>query len=365
MNKKGSVAFDVDFSFEMSLKIHVTENNFLQLSLISLDIDHKFNKLDIKGNLLLNILAKEINLFKKVINWGLKKALNPIINKLIVKLNTILQNKIVVPAIDSSIEIKFLDEPVFNDDYFILDLGLDFIENGQKPQLILKENLANLFQDNNFNLDPELKDLIQIQLEESLMNDIVSVALKNLRHFEIKNDSLPKDIPFKINTLYFQALVPQMYEKYPNKDLVIYLDIESFPSFSMNSAEESINAYLNLGISFALLEDPVNKILNISSETVVSLKFDAEKYDNMVHLIINKVEIIDAFVIQSVFDEISADKMKQEMNIFFNSLLYFVNNYLKLNPIKIPAVDGISLEKINISVIDDKFIQLKLKPGLI
>lgn len=357
---------DLDFSLELNINFHVTNDKFLQLTLNSVNVEHNFNKLDIKGDFLLKLIAKEINIFKKVINWGLKKALTPIIDKLINKLNSLLLEHIVVPVLDSSLEIQFLEEPIFNDDYFILDLGLEFFENGQKNKFLqISDEKKMLLVDYNFNLDPEIKDLIQVQLEETLMNDFVSVALKNSRHFNITNDNIPKDIPFKVNTLFLQALIPQMFDKYPNKDLIIYMDIESFPFFSLNSADNSLNVNFNLGISFAILEDPENIILSISSDAIVSLKFDSEKNDNSIHLIINKVELTDLSVIMSVFDISSADEVKKEMNIFFTSFLYFVNNYLRLNPIKIPTFDGISLEKINISIIDDNFLQVKLKPSLI
>jgi hypothetical protein len=282
------------------------------------------------------------------------------------KLNNLLKQEINIPQLKSLLIIKFLEEPLFTEDYFELDIDLDFIENSKKNLEFLQTSsiAKKLFKSVKLDLDAEMKNQIKVSIEESLMNDFASVALKDLRNIKITNDIIPKEIPFKINTLYFQAFIPEMYDKFPNKDLIINIDLDSFPVFNLDSPNELLNTYVNLSLSFAVVDDPDVSILTVSLEAVIGLKFDSQKDDNAIHFTIDKVQITDATVVSSILQDISADKMKDEMNSFFTSFLYFVNNYLRLNPIKIPAVGGVSLEKINISVVENKFLELRLKPDL-
>jgi len=332
----------------------------------SFSVNHHFNKLEIEGQLLLNLLAKNVNIFNKVINWGLKKGLTPVIKMVIEKLNTLLKQEINIPQLKSLLIVKFLEEPLFTEDYFELDIDLDFIENSNKNLEFLQTSsiAKKLFKSVKLDLDAEIKDQIKVSIEESLMNDFASVALKDLRNIKITNDIIPKEIPFKINTLYFQAFIPEMYEKFPNKDLIINIDLDSYPIFNLDSPNELLNAYVNLSLSFAVVDDPEVSILTVSLAAGLGLKFDSEKDDNAIHFTIDKVQIKDAIVVSSILEDISADTMKDEMNSFFTSFLYFVNNYLRLNPIKIPALGGFSLEKINISVVENKFLEVRLKPDL-
>ena len=363
-SKNGSVKLDLDFSFELSFKYRVTDGNFLNFVFELLTIDHQFNKLEITGGFIEKYLAKQIVYFRKTINNALNLKLTLLLTDVFGKINSILENQIEVPGFNSSLAIKFLEEPIFTEDFFEIDLNVEFHDKVKRSKFLQNQIEKIAFKDFKLDLDPEIKDQLRISLDKNLMNDFASVGVKSMQNLTITNDVIPKEFPFKLNTLYFQALLPEMYERYPNKDLVIYIGFDSFPVFNLNSTDTSVDTNIILNIAFSLVEDPNNLLLSLSTNSLINVRLDSSMEDDAIHLSVKKVEMQDVMIIISVFDDLSPDQMKQNMNTFFASLIYFVNNYLRIYPIKVPAIAGINVEKINLNVIDDKYLQVKLKPTL-
>jgi len=349
---------------ELEFKYRLTENNSLNFDFENVILDPQINKLDLTGGFIDKYLVKFITYFRKTIGIIVNFKLKPLIKTIFGKINTILDNQIEVPGFNSSLAIKFLEEPIFTEDFFEIDLSTVFEDKNKRLKFLQTPTKSISFKDLKLDLDSEIKDQLRISIDKNIMNDFASVGIKSMPNLTITNDLIPKEIPFRLNTLYFQALLPEMYERYPNKDLVIYLDIDSFPQFNLNSTDTSVNTNIVLNIGFSLMEDPSNLILSLSTNSFINLIIDSSKEDTAIHFSVNKVEMQDATIIVSVFDDLSPDQMKKNMNTFFASLLYFVNNYLRIYPINVPVIAGVNIEKFNINVIDDKYLQVKLKPVL-
>lgn len=331
------------------------------MSLDSLDIQHKFNKLNIQGDWFLHIIGNHIDWFSWPINSNLKKAVQQAVNEGLNKIGSQLQKSIDIPSLDLSIGIKMENEIAFKDDSFEVALNIN-LENTPEENLKFLPDFSK-YGVNKQELRTSLSsaDQIQIALEQNLINSIIGIALKNRREFVLTNDSIPKDFPLKINTLYFQGLIPELYSKYPNKDLVITIELESFPSISFDNTQ-LISADINFSISFALAEDSENIIFSMSINNTLGLSIDSSKEDASLHLKIDTVQINDAFVIVSTIGDISSDDIKKNFNTFTKSLIYFINNFLRINPIPIPIIKGLKFESINVSVVDDNFLQIRIQP---
>ena len=277
-------------------------------------------------------------------------------------INENLQKNIEVPFLNATLGIKMANSILYSDEFFEIDLNLEIDEEGNKESHL--EFLQNrLFLNDLIRLeDASFTDEVQISIDANLINKLLQFALKNIRTFTITNDLLPADFPFKINTAYFQALIPEMYQKYPDKDLVIKLDIDSYPAISLNSTEEIINSELNIALSFAIKDDPDAQIFLVSTSDSLKILLDASKEDSTLHFQIKEIITNDIFVVASTIGDISADSIKTSINMFFSSFIYFVNNYLRLNPIAVPIIKGLKFDSINISVEEDNLLKIRCQP---
>jgi hypothetical protein len=210
-----------------------------------------------------------------------------------------------------------------------------------------------------------LSDEIEISLDSYLLNTVIPILLKNSRSFTLTNALLPPDFPLKINTATFQALIPEMYKQYPDKDLKITLDLDAFPMLYCNETTKTLQGQINLAVTFAIQGNETTADLNIfsmSTGNMIELGIDGDKEDTSIRLQIKGITILDNFVLSSNFGEVSADDIKVSLNKFLSSVIYFINNYLRINPIKIPVIDGLKFESININIGGGEFINIRIKP---
>jgi hypothetical protein len=348
--------FDLEADLQISIRIGLNPQNYVSLKLDTLSIDHKFNHLNIEGPFLLEFLSKHINWFKSVINWTLKSTLTTQLNKLLSTVDLNLQKNISLPFVNSTVAIKMRDNIHYDNDYFELGLLLDIQDQEQNESLrFLYNTMTNTKTSSVYN------EAVQFSLDSIFINKLIQILLKNDRSIVITNESIPSDLPFKINTLYFSSLIPAMFQKYPNQDLAISLSLDSFPIVNLNSTFSTINLDLNLSITFSLKNSPEEKIFTLSTGVTVALILDGSKEDSSLHLQIKEVVINDIFVLQNEID-ISAENIKKNFNTFVSSLIYFANNYLRINPIPIPIIKGLKFESINIRIGDDNLLDIRCKP---
>jgi hypothetical protein len=346
--------FDLEADLNINLRIGLNPNNYVSLKLDSVSVDHKFNQLNIEGPFLLHIFSKHINWFKSVINWSLKSTLNSQLNSILSTVDLNLQKNITLPFLNASVALMMSNNIQYNSDNFELGLLLDITDLEQK------EGLRFLYNTNK-KISSVYNEAIQFSMDSILINKLIQILLKNDRSIVITNDSLPKDLPFKINTLYFSSLIPAMFQKYPNEDLAITLSLDSFPMVNFNSTYDTVNLDLNLAMTFSLKNKPDEQIFTLSTGITVELLLDGSKEDSTLHLQIKEVAINDVFVIQNEI-EISADSIKKNFNTFVSSLIYFANNYLRINPIPIPVIQGMKFESINISIGEENLLVIRCKP---
>jgi hypothetical protein len=332
----------------------------------------------IEGDAILNFIAGHINWFKNMINSQVEVMASGLIPKVLNTLNENLQKRIEIPYVNSTIGLKLENSIIYSEseEFFEIDMKVDLEgkssinekdDDGFLKTLLYPENskkkeineITTLQVKNNSTFSEE----VQISIDTNLINNLLKLILKNQKSITITNQILPPDFPFKINTAYFQALIPSLYQKYPDKDLVITIDIDSYPGLKLNTTDDVIEADLNLAISFAVLENPDEKILSISSGDLLKILLDGSQEDDTVHFQVKEIIVKDLTVIATKIGDISSDDIKKSINVFFSSLIYFVNNYLKVNPIHLPIIQGLKFESIFISIIDEGLLVVRCKPN--
>jgi len=337
------------------LKLSLTKENFISIHFNTFTVDHTINKLTVENDFILNTLFKTLGLYKSIINKTLQKIILQKLNLIEKNINSSLQKEIHLPFLNSTFEIKMQNPIIYSNTNFEVDLILATNDNDESKEF-LKMPITK-----NQNLT-DITDEVQISIDSTLINQVLALALQNNRTFKISNDLLPPDSPFKINTVYFQGLLPKLYELYPNKDLIITLDLESFPTVAFNQTDESIEVDLNLAVSFQIKDDPETTILAISTSDTVKVVMDTSKEDSSIHIQIQEIIVNDIAEIYSSIGEVDPQEFKKSINEFFSSLIYFVNNFLRVNPIKISVIDGLKFEYINISVDDQNLFKIICKP---
>lgn len=394
-NKQVEVRYDINFSAEIKFKIELTPENFISLKFESFEFNHNINNLQIKGDSFLNFFAKHANWFKNLINSNVENTASSLFPNLFKNVNDNLQKKIDIPYINATLGMKLEDSIIYSDtwEFFEIDLKADIEEesritssidhdgflktllfhekskiskNSEIEKLKSIQNLKSLkhspFKNEN---STTFTDEVQISLDCNLINNLMKVVTKNHTSFVITNQVIPSDFPFKINTAYFQALIPSMYQIFPDKDLAITLSLYSIPILNFNSKENLIQADFNLMIDFALLENPLENILSISSGDTLKIFFDSTKEDESIHFQLQDIVVNNLAIITSQIGDISSDDVKKSINSFFSSFIYFVNNFLRVNPIKLPIIQGMKFESINIIITEGNLLEIRCKPDFI
>lgn len=393
-NKQVEVRFEINFSAEIKFKIELTPDNFISLKFESFEFNHNINNLQIKGDSFLNFFAEHANWFKNFINSYVEKTASSVIPNLFKNVNDNLQKKIDIPYINATLGMKLEDSIIYSDTwkFFEIDLKADIEEKSRTTSSIDHDGFLKtlLFHEKSkLSKNPEIEKLksiknlkskhspfknensttftdeVQISLDCNLVNNLMKVIIKNHTSFVITNKVIPSDFPFKINTAYFQALIPSMYQIFPDKDLAITLSLYSIPILNFNSKENLIQANFNLMIDFALLENPLENILSISSEDTLKIFFDSTKEDESIHFQLQDIVVNNLAIITSQIGEISSDDVKKSINSFFSSFIYFVNNFLRVNPIKLPIIKGMKFESINIIITEGNLLEITCKPDFI
>lgn len=394
-NKQVEVRYDINFSAEIKFKIELTPENFISLKFESFEFNHNINNLQIKGDSFLNFFAKHANWFKNLINSNVENTASSLFPNLFKNVNDNLQKKIDIPYINATLGMKLEDSIIYSDtwEFFEIDLKADIEEesritssidhdgflktllfhekskisnNSEIEKLKSIQNLKSVkhspFKNEN---STTFTDEVQISLDCNLINNLMKVVTKNHTSFVITNQVIPSDFPFKINTAYFQALIPSMYQIFPDKDLAITLSLYSIPILNFNSKENLIQADFNLMIDFALLENPLENILSISSGDTLKIFFDSTKEDESIHFQLQDIVVNNLAIITSQIGDISSDDVKKSINSFFSSFIYFVNNFLRVNPIKLPIIQGMKFESINIIITEGNLLEIRCKPDFI
>lgn len=355
-HKEKTFTADLKFSVELNLKVSSTKDNFISLNLDSIKLQHRFNKLDLDGNIITNFFTKHINWFSKPMDWEVEKIIFKKLKAILKNLDKKLQKTLDIPALKMSLDIKFDSNPKYTDDYVQYDLDLGLTPEGEQKEFLKpKEAGKNLLAD----LNP--REEIAIAVDDQLLDSILEVALNGHRVFNITSDSIPSELPIKINTAYFQALIPEMYEQYPNADLMIQLKLEETPKLSFDSVKESLKTNLSSILTFYLLNDTVDPLLSIATGMDINLQLEAESQDAFIHFKILEVKVNELTVLQSNWP-VDADDLKYNINVLSHSMVYFINNYLRISPIPVPVIEGLKFSSVNLAI-KESFLQITLTPS--
>ena len=249
-------------------------------------------------------------------------------------------------------KLKMINPIVKNDQYFQIDLGLNltstnrFLEKGIIKRDIFEKNLTNG------------SNQIKIMLDENLLNSVFKIFYTKDRNFNITSKTIPSNIPFKLNTYYLSKVIPELYNEFPNQELILYITLDSYPITKLVNG--TFYANWNIYVEFALLNIPNEIILSISNEIVTDFIL-SDKEDSKIHFKIKDVKFESMSVVQG---NLQVDELKTNFNLLFSTLKYFINNYIEVYGIPIPLLSGIKFSTIRINV-EDQYLSIMVTPDYI
>jgi len=272
---------------------------------------------------------------------------------LISSINTKLQKEIVIPNTNSSISINVQDQILVDSQH--LDLKLKFKFDHKKRMLARAGNdLSNITDDSN-----EFKIFANHDLVNSL---IKAIYLANDFRINITSDIVKPEIPFKMNTKFFQYVIPGIYDKYPDQELVLQAILEKEPQIFFDKTNQTIQLSSNGAFNFALRNDQTRSILSLKSLFYLELKLGADQ-DAKVHFLLKNISINELAIIQSEFPGLNQDFLQKNLNYLFTVVCNAANEFYLGKGIQIPVVYGLKFKKVAL-VVEDNFLSIALQPDL-
>jgi hypothetical protein len=346
---KGKI--QLDMNIDLDIRLNLNYDKELLLSLSSSDLIINFNKFDIQGDFMIKAFSNLIKnrLIKSVINKMMNKIVLKKIESLLVLLNQNIQKEIYIPMLDASLKLKMSNPIVKTDKYFQIDLGLNitssdrFLEKGVFKRDIFQNRLS------------DQSDQIKIMIDENLLNSGFKILYTKNRNFNLTSQTIPSNIPFKLNTYYLSKVIPELYNQYPNQELILYVTLESYPMIKL--INNTFLANWNVYIEFALLNNPNEIILSVSNEIVTDFIL-SDKEDSKIHFKIKDIKFESMAVVQG---DLQVDELRTNFNLLFSTLDYFINNYIEIYGIPIPLVAGINISSMIIKV-EDQFLSITVTP---
>lgn len=185
--------------------------------------------------------------------------------------------------------------------------------------------------------------------------------IDNIFNIQIKSENIPENIPFKINTKYFSHIIPGIYDKYPNKELIISLTTTKQPNFLFNKDNQSIEFSTQALFSFSLVEQPNVSIFSFNSDIFLDVRLGANYSDSSIHLSLKKLVIQRMEIIYSDFPLMDIDLLRSNLNFTFEIICNAANKFYLVNGIQIPVIQGLKFKSIVIQI-EDSFFTISLQP---
>jgi hypothetical protein len=185
--------------------------------------------------------------------------------------------------------------------------------------------------------------------------------IDNIFNIQITSKNIPDNIPFKINTKYFSHIIPGIYEKYPNSELIISLTTTKQPNFFFNKENQSVEFSTQALFSFSLVERPNVSIFSFNSDIFLDVRIGANYSDSSIHLSLKKILIQRMDIIYSEFPSMDIELLRSNLNFTFEIICNAANKFYLVNGIPIPVLQGLKFKSIVIQI-EDSFFTIALQP---
>jgi hypothetical protein len=353
----GKIDFSITFNIDIKLNLNV-ENKKIVLKYIDSSIENKYNRLNVEGDFFAHLFGEYIN--TRVVSWVLNFTTNKVIyflsGAITQKANEAIQSKISLhPLFNANLEVRMDKVPTMTADFFEVDLILDIEKI--RPQYL------NFLETDDYNIVTDTTtDQIKLYLDTGLINTVAGLLYDREHKVSISDETLPKDLPFKMNTYYFSMLIPSLHEQYPNKDLVLYFSLESRPSVKLESETQTLGLGLNVYLEFALKSRPEEIILSISTHINAQLKLEKSEDKSHIHFKVVNVEFEDMVSVQEI-DQSDLNELRDSFNSLLKSMDFFINNYVKAFGVPLPVIQGFDLKEADIAI-EDEYLSIQITPSI-
>ena len=166
-----------------------------------------------------------------------------------------------------------------------------------------------------------------------------------------------------MNTKFFQHIIPGIYSKYPDKELILRLKATKQPNFLFRKDTQSVELNITALFTFSLTESPDKNILSFDSDISLDVHLGANYTDSSVHLSLNKIEIVKMSIIDSEFPSMDIEQLKSNLNFTFEIICNAANKLYLINGIPIPIIKGLKFKKVVVQV-EDKYFSLTIQPDV-
>lgn len=199
------------------------------------------------------------------------------------------------------------------------------------------------------------KQSIKISVNQELFNSFIETYLIDHQSFNFTSENIPKNIPFKLNTVYFSKILPPLYKNYPNEELIVTILPNKAPNLHFHETNQKIDGLAFCEIQFKLLKDPSNVIFSVQTDLRVSVLLMKQAiYDNRVYFNIEEV-IVFEMEIKKEIGEIDINELRDNFNIVFKMLVYGVNKAVLDDGVAIPKFGGVQVEHFSAQVTENFF----------
>jgi len=185
--------------------------------------------------------------------------------------------------------------------------------------------------------------------------------IDNIFNIQITSQNIPGNIPFKINTKYFSHIIPGIYEKYPNRELIVSLTTTKQPNFFFNKENQSIEFSTQALFSFSLVEQPNVSIFSFNSDIFLDVRLGVNYSDSSIHLSLKQIVIQKMNIIYSEFPLMDIELLRSNLNFTFEIVCNAANKFYLVNGIQIPVIQGLKFKSIVIQI-EDSFFTISLQP---
>ena len=306
--KKFNIVLEAEANINLEVK---SDQNKTVVDITKLKLKHSFAKADV-GNIVLKILLKNGLLGKFIdiiVDNTLKKPANTLINK---KLSNLTNIPIAInDQFKILLDLTLYPSITYTKDSIGVSAGIEFAE-GKTSLNFLLDN------DTNFSNDSLGPNMIKTSISQETVNSLLLALYKtgNLK-FDISDDVLkiPDNIPFKINTHYFETLFTCMKD-YPNQELIISITSNKAPVAIIDNDPINIsNLIITAGVNVSIklqLKKQIN-LISFNTDLIFNVKPIPGEDINKIYFKINSMTLKNTKII-SPCDSCTGSSIQNSFN---------------------------------------------------
>jgi len=351
-NTSGTFDSKFNLNIDFTLGLSTNKNNQLQLILSSLDFNYKGSNITYQGGFFEWLTKTTLNTFESLTEMVLRTVLKSTIGNMLDTINSKFGTEIEIPKTNSTIAISVNDKILIDSNHLDLSVKLKFTH----------KNLPKA-SDNSLAKINDVSQELKIFANHDLVNSFLkAIFLANNFKINITSDDIKPEIPFKMNTRFFEYIITGLYDKYPDQEMILEANLEKEPQIFFDKENQTIQLSSNGVFNFALRSDPNKIILSLKSLFYLELKLGADQ-DAKVHILLNSFSLKEIQIVQSEFPDLDVKFLQKNINYLFTVVCNAANEFFLAKGIQIPIIYGLKFQNFAL-LIEDDFLSITLQPDL-